>query len=206
MVMNRNVMIAVAIVAVLLLAGAAYFFAKSNVKAPSAMVPSNSTPTQETSAFSSIKDALMKSLSLQCNYTDSTTGTKTVAYVKNGMVRADITGSTETQTGNVIMKDNKMYYWNKTSAFMMAMPSITPGAQSTNQGANVMNSLEQYKQYCHTGAVDDSVFNLPTGVKFQDMSTVNSGAGKVPSSQQAQVQEILKKYNNPTGTPSQVTP
>ncbi len=198
-------MMAVAAVAVIILGLAAYFLAKSS-KAPIETSTTKAVPTQGSAAnaFTSIKDALMKSLSLQCDFTDSAKGVKTVAYIKNGMVRSDFTGKTAQTSGSVIIKDGKVYFWNSSSAIVMAMPSVTvtPGAQAgASQGQNMMNSLEQYKQYCHVASVDDSVFNLPTGVKFQDLTTTQSGSKTGPSAaDQARIQEIMKKYNNPQVT------
>lgn len=166
--------IVIGIVILLILAGAGFYLYKSN-KGKSAMYQAPSAMTNQGNVFSSIQDALMKRLSLTCDYTDNK-NVHTVAYVKNGMVRADITGTTAQQSGHVIIKDNIVYYWNNSMALKMTMPSvsITPGAQNSQQttGGNIMSGLEAYKKYCKETTVADSLFVLPSGVTFKDMSQI----------------------------------
>lgn len=199
------------IVVVLLLAGGAgYFLFAHKSKAPS----SSSTSKQNTNVFSSIQEALSKSLSLQCNFTDAQ-NRKTTAYIKSGAVRADMTGNDPSQQYNdssVIIKDKKMYLWDvvKKQGIMMAVKeeqattptgSVEPsptGSSSQNSG-NVMAMLEKYKQDCKPGVVSDSLFTPPTDVTFQDLSKMMVPTTVMPSGvptgmNQQDVQKMMQQY------------
>ena len=200
------------IVVILLLAGGAgyYLFAQKS-KAPS----SSETAKQNTNVFSSIQEALSKSLSLQCNFTDAQ-NRKTTAYIKAGAVRTDIIGNDPSQqynTASVIIKDKKMYLWDvvKKQGIMMAVkeeqattptgsvqPSPTSSSSSQNAG-NVMAMLEKYKQDCKPGVVSDSLFTPPTDVAFQDLSKMMVPTTVMPSGvptgmNQQDVQKMMQQY------------
>ncbi len=173
--MNKNIIIGAII---LLLAGGAgfYFFSKSktiSTQSPAAVQP-------ETSVFTSIKDALAKAISLECDFSDQT-GHQTKSYIKNGAIRADITAADPKQSGSVIIKDQKMYFWNSVGGFTMDVPneSPTPGANakatanpSGLSAAGMIASVEQYKDSCKPSVVSDDLFTPPANVKFQDFSKV----------------------------------
>lgn len=151
-----------------------------------------SLPSSSTSGgnvFSSIKDALSKSVSLECNFTDED-GRQTKAYIKAGAVRSDFTGKTANESGSVIMKDKKMYFWSSQGGFMMDVPDEKPAAGQPKEeglpstGADVMKTLEQYKDSCKPAVVSDSLFTPPANITFQDFSkmmqqTTPGAAGSV---------------------------
>ena len=175
--MNRTLLIIVAFVVVALAVVGVAVVGTSKKSTPAVTQAPTARPT-ESNIISSIKDALTKGSSLECNFTTES-GTKTHAYIKNGMVRSDVTGKTAQESTSVIIKDKKMYFWNAASAMMMEIPdvSITPvkgksAASLSDQQKSVMDSLEQYKKDCHASTVADSVFDLPKGVKFQDFSSM----------------------------------
>src|SRR3990167_5694349 len=94
-----------AIIVVLLLAGGVYFFLNSK-KAPAPTAQTGSQVKEEKNAFTSIKDIFAKDISMECSFSDEK-GMKTVAYIKAGAVRADVTGNSAAESGSVIYKDNK---------------------------------------------------------------------------------------------------
>lgn len=165
------------------------------------------------SPFSSIKDALSKSLSLVCTFTDDQ-GRKTESSVKNGAVRVNMMAVKPEDSTSMIMKDKKIYFWNevKKEGMMMEVPevSITPlptvtgitkPTTKTNQAVNgqeVLAMLEKFKDSCKPGVVDDALFMPPADVKFTDLSkmmppTLPSGTG-VPGMSQEQIQQMMKQY------------
>ncbi len=178
--MNRNVLIGL-ILAVLLLGGGYVVVNKKTTP------PGSSTKTGG-GVFSSVRDALSKSLTLECAFTDEQ-GRQTKAYIKNGAVRSDFTGATANESGSVIMKDKKIYFWNAQGGFMMTQPEVTPGAsQGTKEEktpasvGDVVSTLEKYKNECKPSVVSDSLFTPPSNVTFQDFSKAfqgSSGAGGV---------------------------
>lgn len=172
--MKKPAIIAAVVILLLLLAGAAYFF---GVKKQPAMHEEMAAKPTNSSVFTSIQDALNRSISLKCTYTSG--DIQTVAYIKNGEIRSDVTSSKNPQAnGSVIMqvKNKKMYYWNGTQGFVMTIPDVTvtpTGMQATQAGSNgqnTMSDLEKYKQDCQPADVADSLFVVPTNVTFKDMS------------------------------------
>lgn len=198
-------MIAAAGIVVLILLGGGFLLLN---KSKSTNVPNAAVSPKPTegNVFSSIKDALTRSLSLECSFT-TPSGVQTKAYIKNGKVRSDVTGKTPNETGSAIIMDKKMYFWNAQTAIMMELPdvSVTPAAgQDKVAGTqSTLTSLEQYKSYCHAATISDSLFVLPTGVKFQNMSSMmknmmpsGTPSGAVPSNYQQMMQ-------NATPSPAQ---
>lgn len=173
--MNKTLLIIIAFIVVALVVG--MVAVKTSKKSAPVVAPTETVRPTESSIISSIKDALSRGVSLECKFTTEA-GVKTQAFIKNGMIRSSVTGKTAQESGDVIIKDKKIYFWNASSAIMMAVPdiSVTPvkgsATNPSTQQENVMNSLEQYKKDCHAAAVADSVFDLPKGVKFQDFSSM----------------------------------
>jgi hypothetical protein len=206
--MNKKLMIAAGIILLLLVGGMAYmmFFGSKKLGSPS-------SSNTDSGAFSSIQDALMKSISLECKYT-SPEGLKTQAFIKNGMVRSEVKGETEEQSGSAIInaKEGKVYFWNSQGGFVMTMPdmSATPaeGQEMFGGAQSNLEALEQYKQHCNPAQVSDSHFVLPSDIEFKDMSQMMpsgvmapSGvrsSGKPPAApsgvNQQSMEELMKQY------------
>ena len=142
------------------------------------------------SVISSIKEALAGSQSLQCDFTDES-GRKTVTYIKSGAIRTDMTATDPKQSGSMIFKDKKMYYWNGKTGTVLTfdiqeMEKITPPVTtpSVKQGENpqdVVASLEKYKESCKQASVADDLFTPPTDVKFTDLTSMMKSLKSVPS-------------------------
>lgn len=177
--MNKIFLILTAVIGLLVLVALGVMVLSKSKKAPEVASTQAPTPTS-TSLISSIKDALAHSVSLSCSFT-TPEGVKTVASIKNGMIRSDFTGNTAQKSGSVIMRDKKIYFWNGTTGMIMSVPEVTPSpsvnptGSTTSQGQDVMENLEQYKAYCHPATVADSLFVIPTNVKFQDTSSMMKG-------------------------------
>lgn len=199
--------LALIIVFVLLAGVAAYFVLNKKNSSVTNNQPTQSA-TQSPNVFTSIKDALSKSLSLVCGFTDDQ-GRMTKSYIKNGAVRADVTGKTAQESGSVIVKDKKMYYWtdDKKTAFTMDLTdqqlsgqAVPTGTSGQPQQQNVMAMLEKYKNACKPGVVSDSLFVPPTDVKFSDMTQLLKAVPSVPQTTpglqmtQQQIQDLMKKY------------
>ncbi|MBP9718959.1 MAG: hypothetical protein KBD46_00655 [Candidatus Levybacteria bacterium] len=211
---SRNTII-IAIGAVLLLLGVGvYYVLGKSVNKPLETSKVAISPTAApANAFSSIQDALSKSLSLQCEYGED--GKKTIAYIKSGSVRADMTGGTTAENGSIIVKDDMMYFWNGKQGMMMkfdkeAMTS-TAGTPSANPSkapnADFMEGLEKYKDACKPSVVSDSLFTPPADVKFIDQTKMMEGAQKMmkgvtpgQSMNEEQIKTMMQQYQ-PTTTP-----
>lgn len=133
--------------------------------------------SKSSNAFTSIKDALSKSVSIACTYTDPE-GRETKTYIKNGAIRTDVSGES---AGSVIMKDKTMYSWDpaKKEGVKMVLDEkmMNPEGEKV-EGYNqdwqspeeAAEALEQYKDNCKAEIVSDSLFVPPTDVKFMDLS------------------------------------
>ncbi len=182
------------LVAILLLiigVGVYYKFApKNNVSLEKASSKSSRN------VISSIQDALSKSISLECHFTDDQR--QVVSYIKNGAIRADITSPDPQQTGSVIVKDKMVYFWNSTMGMKMTLPELSPteakqeGTPTNDPNANVIAMLEKYKDSCKPAVVADTLFTVPTTVKFQDMSAMAHPTGMT----QEQMQQMMQQYQN----------
>ena len=207
--MNRNLIIAGVVILVILLAVFG-FMSFSNGSKPSTLGSAEKSVSQN--AVSSIQDMISKGASLECNYS-TPEGIKIVAYIKNGMVRSDMTGKDTAQNGSTIVntKDRKVYYWNGKTGYVMVIPNLsaTPSADQAKVAPAQSNlaALEQYKSSCKPASVSDEHFVLPADVKFQDMSQMMpsssaTGSGKpqaYPSgTSEQQMKELMNRYKNPT--------
>ena len=131
-------------------------------------------------AFSTIKDALSKSVSLECEYPDPQ-GTTTKVWIKNGAIRSDMNGTADQGAGSMIMKDKKMYIWNNKEGIVMELDDKkTSGdtsldSKDTNEAEELIKDLEEYKDKCKPTVVSDSLFTPPSDVEFNDMSKMMEG-------------------------------
>ena len=186
----------VPIVIVLLLLGVGGYFVLSSQKAKPPMMEQKTAGTtqQGGNVFTSIKDALSKSLSLKCEYPNpSGKGGMVTNYIKNGAVRVMNMGMDTEGYGHAIMKDSKMWIWSegKNEGIMFALnkPEVEKAApvKKEDQSEKVLEEMEKYKDSCKTEVVADSLFTPPANVKFTDLENMMKGVGE----------EMMKKV--PTG-------
>src|SRR3990170_6335887 len=170
----KNLIVVLVVLALLGVGG--YFYLSSR-----GMMPK--VPT----SFTSIKDALSKSLSLKCVYTDED-GVETTSYIKGGSVRVMMTGGADSeQPNNIVMKDKKMHMWSDASktgfVFTIEEPKdVTPfptiegqeerSQSGADQEESVLAQIEKYKDACKAEVIADSMFAIPTDVQFQDMNAL----------------------------------
>lgn len=171
---NKKTLIIVVLLLLALVGGASYMKLKGN----NAVNPGSNSTSGSKSVFTSVKDALSKKMTLVCEFKDEK-NTSVKSYIKNGAVRVTSTGGTsENQSGDIIIKDKKMYMWDlKTKqGFVYDIPeeeggnNIETSVNDVNQSESYLNMIESYKDSCKVATVEDSYFTPPTDVKFQDMS------------------------------------
>jgi uncharacterized protein (UPF0333 family) len=160
-----------ALISILLLLLVVFVSGISYMKFKNSNKSESKSTTENKSVFTSIKDALSKDVTLVCEFKDDS-GVSTKSYIKNGAVRIS-------SEGEIVMKDKKMYMWDvKTKeGFVYEIPDSEDsqiGATSTeiNQSESYLNMIETYKDSCKVTSVEDSYFELPKDVKFQDMSKI----------------------------------
>lgn len=207
---RKWIILAIGIVIILLGTGGYYVMRQQGAKTRNAPVAMTISPTKSQGMFGSIKEALSKSLSLRCEYSEN--GKKTTAYLKAGAVRADMSGGTAQENGSVIVKEEKMYFWNGKQGMMMAFDidamtqeedEVTPNV-STSSAGDVLVGLEKFKEHCKPAAVSDTLFIPPTDVKFVDQTKMMQSLqqrqkevtpGQAMNEEQMKlIQENMKKY------------
>jgi len=138
----------------------------------------NQTQEEGKTIFDSIKDAMSKSLSLECKYAEKET--EVVAYIKGKSVRSD--SEYQGTKTSVIIKDNQMWLWtNKDNQGMVLdvgeSSQDQAGQTGTTNPDDVIEAIEKYKQNCRQTIVADSLFNPPGNIDFQDLSQMLKNFG-----------------------------
>lgn len=169
--MQRKKTLLIGIIVLILLAvGGMYFMSKN--KSVSVVDSNEVIKTTDTNGlFTSVKDAISKKMTLSCEFKDDS-GTSTKSYIKNGAVRISSKG--QSQETEFILKDKKMYMWDlKTKqGYIYEVPDSEgqePNTETT-QGDAYLNMIDQYKESCKVTTVEDSYFETPQDINFQDMS------------------------------------
>ncbi len=128
-------------------------------------------------SFTSIQDAVNRSVSIQCQYTDES-GETTIASIKGRQIRMDSVKEGEDGKFHGIIRDNKMWIWadKQPEGMMLDFTKITD--DSLKMGDKVIRSqddivakLEDKKDTCKGMDLADSEFNLPENIKFTDVQT-----------------------------------
>lgn len=181
---------------ILVVAGLVFAYFQNSKKSP--VADKAGTPQSETTTVASLQDALTKSGSVSCAYDISGVNYKT--YIKNGKVRSEVTSPDAKMSQSVLMIDKKIYFWNAQGAFVMEVPDITvtPQANTGTSGVSkkdeMMAQIEQYKESCTAGPIDDSLFVLPAGVKFEDYSAMMPKNPTGGAMTEEKVKEYMEKY------------
>lgn len=169
---NKSVLLAVIFI-VLALSG--YFLYKSNNSKNTEL--KNGEESKNGSVFTSIKDALSKDVTLYCDFNEGNVSFK--SYIKNGAVRVTTSSTEKGQSGDMIMKNNKMYIWDSTTktGFIYDVPEDSESSNvsvdsssSTTGSTNYLGLIDQYKDSCKVTAVEDSLFVEPKDIDFKDMT------------------------------------
>lgn len=133
---------------------------------------------EKKTVFDSIKDAMSKSLSLQCDY--SSDNVKSTVYIKGKSLRSE----TDNQGSKIyaILKDNKLWTWSDKDKNGIIMDLTATQSQTNPQGGqksgdDIVNEVEKYKQNCKQTVVSDSMFNPPSDINFQDLSQMFKNLG-----------------------------
>lgn len=166
------------IIAVLLISGLIVFNSQKSKNIENPNMETNTGNTAETNdrkmAFG---DFVKQGGSYKCNVTQNVGGTSTngITYISGGMINGEYATSVNGMniTSNVIVRDGFTYSWSS------MMPNIGFKAKvvantdaNTNTGASGTYSFnaDQIGEYsCEEWVADESKFNLPIGVTFQQI-------------------------------------
>jgi hypothetical protein len=179
--MNKKILIAIGILLLLGGMGAYLFMSKGKSQA--------TTPTQEqaasgeSSAQRSLKDLIGLGTAQECLFAmdEENSG---VVYVAGGKVRGDFSTQNEGQTiiSHMIVDGQTSYFWmeGQEMGYKYSVDSTVQAEGQTNQAAMDIDQKVDYD--CKSWNSDPSMFILPEGIEFQDMSQFTAPTGEQTSS------------------------
>lgn len=181
-------------------------------------VASTEEKASDGSLFTSIKEALSKSLSLECKFTNELIADEKVvskmdvtAYIKNGAVRVSTKAQGKEGESEMILKDKKLYIWGtKDGAFVMELPEVGASGAPVVAGeggdfSETLAELDKYKDSCKPAVVADSMFVPPADIKFQDLTQMMKQVPSVAptaSVDPEQVKKMIEQYSKEGNQPS----
>lgn len=137
-------------------------------------------PKETKGAWESIKDAMSKSISLRCEYTDED-GAQSINYIKGKMIRTE---SSNVKEGEIkaygIFKGEKAYIWtdNSKQGIIFDLTTFdddtTMGETKIESVDDIISELEKNKQNCRNESIPDSYFDIPGDITFTDWSSFMS--------------------------------
>jgi hypothetical protein len=167
--MNKKLLLVSA--AVLLLAASC-----SKKTAQTNTPPAPQASTQQTDK--SFRDFLAMGTPQKCDtsFTSGNTASQGTMYVANGKMRGDFNAQVSGQTvaTHIIVSNSVTYTWldNSSTGYKVAANSQ---ATSTSNSTHAPDLNQKVTTSCQPWTEDDSVFNLPTGVTFSDVNSMNPG-------------------------------
>lgn len=169
------------VIAIVVVAAAAAIFAfyKPSSVPGTSQTPGTpgSTPPPSSITGMTLKGLLSLGYSQKCTFIDATSLTASsegTIYVAQGRVRGDFTSvvSGKPILSHMIVLDDTSYVWTDatTGGFKMALATIEKQqAPGPNQGFDP-NKKVNYS--CTNWSTDVSVFALPAGIQFSDMTNI----------------------------------
>ena len=123
----------------------------------------------------SLKELMALNAKQKCEFNDQTNvhSTEGVVYFDNGRMRGNFAAQSDSGAVNshMIVKDNEVYVWEDGlgSAFKMSLSNVS---DQDNGDSKSVDLDEKVDYRCEDWKVDSSVFDLPSGVDFQDFSAM----------------------------------
>ena len=177
--MNRNVLVTVAVVILIVLATGYYFMNRSTV-AP--VNPSTNQPEASINAEPSVtteKTSLKNFMSMagdqKCDFNDIESGSSGTVYLNSGKMRGDFSSKVgDKVTPSHMINDGKdIYIWmdDQATGFKTSLSAIE--AMSGQTGVSQTMDINKEVDYsCSSWGVDPVKFTVPTDIKFQDMGAM----------------------------------
>lgn len=187
---SLNIKLLIVVIVIILLIGALAVFMMGK-KSPGASLMGGNN------AFTSIRDALSKSVSLECEYKDPENRV-TKAYIKNGAIRVDMTDPDPSNSGSTIIKDKVMHMWSGNKGYTYVIPEVTgeAGKTESTQNEDLMKDLEEYKDSCKVAVVSDSLFTTPSDVEFTDMSKMMETTTNPSEMTEEDIKNLMDQYGS----------
>lgn len=133
--------------------------------------------SEPTTERTSLTQLLGSTGSQKCTFESSTNNSSSsgAVYVAGGQLRGDFISTTNgiAVESHLIIKDDTSYVWSSALPQGIQIPLASMSVGSGVEGSVDPNAELDYS--CNTWSADASVFTLPTGVEFQDLSSFMPG-------------------------------
>ncbi len=194
--MNKTLLMigAGGLILLIILGGAGFFFLNKNKSKSTSEVQVTQmvTPQTETVMESgqSFKDLMKLSTNQQCTFTDTSTQNSGTVYGGSGKVRGDFSSVVNgTSLASHVISDGKtVYVWTdgQPQGFKMTLTEMETLPQDTTSKSVDLDKKVDYS--CNAWITDNSKFQVPTTVKFSDMSKM--------------MKDVMGQTNSKQSTPS----
>ena len=175
-------LIGVAVIAILLI-GAGGFLALNKSKTPTnnANGTSNTGATSSGNSSNSLLDLISSGKTQKCSFSynaGSGSSTNGIVYVTANKMRGDISTTTSGKESKFMMiRDGDItYIWGGDLKTGIKMKLSDADLKTNTQANQYFNTTQKTNYDCSSWSADSSVFNIPTDVKFTDITSMQGGA------------------------------
>lgn len=178
--MNKSVGYGIGAIVIIALIAAFFMMQKGTLPSSEGVVTTTEQEDmKDSSAGGALKDLFTMGGSQTCTFS-SKAGTESsgTVYVSGGNVRTDFVTSIEngsTQQMHMIVKDNTSYMWGDAlqgQGIKMSFADITEPTASGSQQQAGFDANQSVDYSCKPWVATASVFELPAGVQFSDLSAL----------------------------------
>ncbi len=181
--MNKNLLIGIVIVLLILIGGGYMFLNRSQNPQPSTIETTETTQVTNTAGVvekKSIKSLLALGSNQTCTFEDKETGSSGTVFIDSGKFRGDFSSNVNNVVSNshMIADGKDVYVWtdNSKEGFKMSVDSI----EKINEGGPKTVDINKEVDYsCTPQGAEVSKFVLPTDVVFSDFSKMIEDAAKL---------------------------
>lgn len=173
--MNKNMYLVLGLLLVLLV-GAGVFMMIG--KKPTEPTPLSSATESTAKNPKSLKDLMASAVSQKCTYKDKmdTVDISGVTYVAGGKMRGDITSLVDNKqiATHIIVDGKTSYIWvdGQASGFKMAYDTGNTISNPDTKQSQQVDINKSMDFSCSPWMTDESMFTLPSNVKFTDYGSV----------------------------------
>lgn len=182
--MNKTLLIGLAVGAVVIIAAAGVFLLNSKKQQPATTseTPETSVTNTDTQPRS-LRELMSFANNQTCTFTDDQ-GNSGVVYVSDNKMRGDFQSSLngENTESHMLINGNDMYLWfaDNPEGFKTSLESVKDlQAEQGDDEPKTVDIDKQVDYECQNWTVDQSVFQVPTDVKFTDYSAMMESAAEM---------------------------
>ena len=115
--------------------------------------------------FGKLSDALKIGTAMKCEVSEGDVNAS--FYLKGGKLRGEVVSPTDGEKVEYIIRDNCMYYWSEKED--QGLKWCWDPSDVADWEENLAAATENYN--CKPQTISDSMFSLPSGIEFMDMSS-----------------------------------